>query len=225
MIGVIDAARELRPLGEFLIHQRLRGFDVPQEPHFDPESLAAFEPLLRASASYLEFGSGGSTMLANRYGVPTLTIESDPYYARSVREALADDVLARVLVADIGITVQWGAPLMKRPTNRRVRRWRKYVDAPFQPHVSEAHEFPDLILVDGRFRVACALRSAKEASARNRPITMCIDDYADRPWYHAVEEFLGHPRMAGRMAIFQCDPISAGCGLDDAIDLAVADWR
>lgn len=217
--------RNWRSLCSFLIHQRVRGFDVPHAPHFDAESLAAFKELLRASNSYLEFGSGGSTMLASRCGTATLAVESDPFYARSVRRALGQTQTCRVLIADIGMTVEWGAPMFKRPTAERVRRWRRYVDAPFTDQIRKAHAFPDLVLVDGRFRVACALRTAKEANVRKVPVTICLDDYVDRQWYHGVEQFLGAPRMTGRMAIFACQPAQSGIALDNAIEQASKDWR
>lgn len=217
--------REARNLAKFIVRQRTRGFDVPSRPHFDPLSEPMFEALLRQAGSYLEYGSGGSTVLAARLGVPTLTVESDRFYARSVRGAIGECARNRMLVPDIGVTREWGTPLVKRPTPSRLRRWRRYVEAPFAVMNEEAMPFPDLVLVDGRFRVACALACAREAVLRGQAMTLCLDDYVERPWYHSVEQFLGTPRLAGRMAIFDMRPREQHPAMAQAIEAAVSDWR
>lgn len=217
--------REARNLAKFIVRQRTRGFDVPSRPHFDPQTEPVFEALLRQAGSYLEYGSGGSTVLAARLGVPTVTVESDRFYARSVRAAIGERARNRMLVPDIGVTREWGTPLFKRATPARLRRWRRCVEAPFALLAEEATPFPDLVLVDGRFRVACALACAREAALRGQASTLCLDDYVGRPWYHSVEQFLGTPRLAGRMAIFDVSPAKQHFAMEQAIDAAIADWR
>ena len=58
---------------------------------------------------------------------------------------------------------------------------------------------PDLVLIDGRFRVASFLVSALLAQ---EGCTILFDDYFDRPNYHVVEKYLKPVRKAGRMAEF-----------------------
>jgi hypothetical protein len=50
--------------------------------------------------------------------------------------------------------------------------------------------------------VACALESARRAFTEGNSATLMFDDYELRPYYHAVEEFLGTPTMVGRAAMF-----------------------
>lgn len=182
-------------LAKFFYVQRVTGFDPPDdEPYMDPEGSERFKQELAKATRYLEFGSGGTTILADRAGIPTISVESDRFYARAVASRLSGDNVRQVVV-DLGVTGPWGAPLYNNPD----KGWR-YTTAPFWGQTCHS---PDFILVDGRYRVACALTAAMLAHERNAPATLMFDDYAPRPWYHVVEKWLGKPEMAGRTAVFQ----------------------
>jgi hypothetical protein len=59
---------------------------------------------------------------------------------------------------------------------------------------------PDLILVDGRFRVACFLYSLLCAETNT---TILFDDYTERPEYFIVEKFCKLDHTVGRMGFFK----------------------
>jgi protein O-GlcNAc transferase len=59
---------------------------------------------------------------------------------------------------------------------------------------------PDTILIDGRFRVACAAQAALMANART---VIVMDDYMDRPEYHAVDAFLERIVGGEEIAVFR----------------------
>ena len=59
---------------------------------------------------------------------------------------------------------------------------------------------PDLVLIDGRFRVACFLHSRLAAEAGTPSL---FDDYTNRPQYHLVEEFCPNEQTEGREALFR----------------------
>lgn len=189
-----------RELVSFLVLQRLKGFDVPTEPHFDPDFEAAFREKLAQSHQYLEFGTGGSSLLADRLGVSTIAIDNDRFFAAAVRKRLSVATKVRIHVADVGLTGRWGVPIPGTPTATRVRRWRRYVELPF----GLLPAWPDLILIDGRFRKACALRVALQAGIEKRPTTIMFDDYflEGRDNYHQLESLLGSPKRIGRGAKF-----------------------
>ncbi|WP_419738036.1 hypothetical protein [Ruegeria sp.] len=69
---------------------------------------------------------------------------------------------------------------------------------------SDGFQHPDVVLVDGRFRVGCALATAFNIK---RPVTLLFDDYLHRPRMRAAEEFLKAPKFVGRMAIFDVEPL------------------
>jgi hypothetical protein len=198
--------RRVSELAGFFYHQRVVGFDVPNMPHFDPASTGTFLTLLGASKFYLEFGSGGSTVAAAKQKIRTITVESDRYFAKAVKSKIGVNANNTMLIINTGITVEWSFPLFTRKTSSRVRRWSSYVDIPLNLIDRSHGHFPDLILIDGRFRKACALACAARAIEMAVATTICFDDYADRDWYHDVETHLGKPEMIGRMAIFKVLP-------------------
>ena len=62
---------------------------------------------------------------------------------------------------------------------------------------------PDLVLIDGRFRIACLAACMINCRA---PLTVLFDDYMDRKRYHRVEEILPRTDTIGRVARFEVVP-------------------
>lgn len=206
---------------KFELTKRTRGFNVPNSPSFDPRSIDMFQDELGKAKCYLEYGSGGSTVLASTLGIPGVTVESDRYYASSVRNKIRANHSNKreIIYINIGITGMWGNPRFSRPTPTRTRKWMRYVDAPFQDGRPSHY---DLVLVDGRFRLACALKVISHSVFTEKLVTLLIDDYEGRPRYHGVEQFAGRPAMHGRMARFQIRPDTlhanpSGSDIDRAI--------
>jgi hypothetical protein len=203
----------------FKIRKRVLGFNVPDVPHMDPEGLAMFEASLKTARRYLEYGAGGSTVMAARMGKTGFTIEGDRYYCRDVRRKLAGQPHDIELVyADVGPTEQWGHLRDTAQTPKNVAAWTRYVTLPFE---KLGADFYDLVLVDGRFRVACALHAISEAAKRKASFRLLLDDYDDpddpRPHYRVVEDYAPLTRLTGRMAVFDVTPETLVRAPDDAI--------
>jgi hypothetical protein len=181
-------------------------FEVPPEPQFDAESADYFRAQLETAGTYLEYGSGGSTVLAHRFVHHLVSVDSDGHFLADVRRKLVEadsNAITKLIHANVGLTEEWGMPVFTKPTRRRVRRWESYPRAPWRYLRSLGVE-PDLILVDGRFRVSCVLESLLSVSPAN-PCRILFDDYASRPHYHAVEQF-ADVSMVGRMAVLRAKP-------------------
>lgn len=150
----------------------------------------------------LEYGSGGSTFLALRSGAGfVMSVESDKAWAKRIDAALAAEFAAdRFLVhhADIGPTGPWGRP----EGSRGYRRFHLYATGIWD-HPGFRH--PDVVLIDGRFRVACFLATMIRCT---RPVTVLFDDYIDRTNYHWIEEMVPRDDLIGRMARFTIRPTS-----------------
>jgi hypothetical protein len=207
MIGNAKIVRRTRAILQairFRVVANLRPIDIPDQPHLDPDSVPVFLALQKAATHYVEFGSGGSTVQAARLGLSTVSVESDPAFARSVRRCLPKDGSVTLLDAGIGIVGAWGTPIAQRPTPARLRRWRRYIDRPLDRCKSSGY-LPDLALVDGRFRRACTLEVARRVILAKAQVTIFFDDYYDRDSYALVESTLGKPRRIGRSAIFEID--------------------
>ena len=173
-------------------------------PALDADGLGAFEAALAGCASYLEFGSGGSSIVAARSGKPFVSVEGDREFLQLVQRravAAAPGHKGTFLHADVGMVAGWGYPAFTRPTSSRLARWRGYSARPWS--TLGGHP-PDLILIDGRFRVACALAVVQHLEGTTW--TMLVDDYAERPHYRSIEAFTSLVAMHGRMAEFAPRP-------------------
>lgn len=222
--GKIPSARAW--LGEHVKYFLRRGFSrmrVPDRPWFDSEGTRLFEQSLQRSRLYMEYGSGGSTVLAAHLGKDFVSVESDLTFSKAVTDRIEiEDRPGHVVAVNIGTTGAWGAPLFTRPSKNRLLSWRQYVIAPWLR--LPAGTTPDLVLIDGRFRIACALHSLMQLRGRE-DVTILFDDYGDRRNYHVLERFARLEQMAGRMAVFHPRNDIATEDLGVALDRFMIDWR
>ena len=128
-------------------------------PYMSDAELAALRGWLRGGARhYGEFGMGGSTLEAVRAGFDTIVaVDTDKRWVQGVRAHREVAPLIRAgraaaLHGDIGPTREWGNPL----DDTQARRWPRYIQA-FWAEWAKRGLQPDLVLVDGRFRVSCAI--------------------------------------------------------------------
>ena len=165
-----------------------------------PEAEAALlRRCLGPARVVLEYGAGGSTVLAAEAGRTVFTVESDPDWIARLTEWFAahpPDATVHLHHGDIGPTGKWGNP-------RDDRAWARFHRYPLGVWEREDFVHPDLVLIDGRFRVGCFLSVLYRAS---RPVTVLFDDYTGRAPYHVVERFGAPAEIAGRMARFEVSP-------------------
>lgn len=171
-------------------------------PHFDsPESTAWFLKQLEGSKLYLEYGTGGSTYQAARLGIDFIAVDTDSYFLDSVRAKIHAAGMERAgqlyWHADIGWTGTWGRPL-GRVTDHRRELFRRASDPP--PKCFDGRQ-PDLVLIDGRFRVASAFKVFNMLSAQTGWMVV-VDDYTDRAYYREIEDY-AEVKLVGRMAVIQ----------------------
>lgn len=186
----------------FLVRQRMIGFEVPDVPHFDSEeSTRWFLDQLAECDRYLEYGSGGSTFVAAKLGVDTVTVESDRYFLDAVEQKIHEAGLSHTgqvfRHVDIGRVGPWGRPRGKM-TDERFDAFRRYSDVPAER--ARADQLPDLVLVDGRFRVACTLKVLSLMADAAPGWQIVVDDYTDHPEYAVLAEF-SELHLVGRMAV------------------------
>jgi hypothetical protein len=148
------------------------------------EQLLFLRTLSKHNASYFEFGCGGSTTLVCR-AFPNITlacvdsslewisrIKQDRCISESWKANRAD-----VLHVDIGETVAWGHP----KGQEKMHDWPQYSNA-FHRYGRNT----SVALVDGRFRVACALVILTTSPST----TLIVHDFANRNVYHAILPFV-----------------------------------
>jgi hypothetical protein len=197
MNAYLDKAGYFLRAATFNARRYFRGFTVNPEPAFEQDELEFFRSVIPHSKIYLEYGSGGSTILAAQYVSTLVSVESDWIFAKAVRNALPPSrAEVHILSPALGPTRDWGYPVFGRPTPKRIARWKRYPQAPWPVLGSD---IPDTILIDGRARVACALETLLHVP---RSSLLIIDDYVDRP-YTMIERFADVISTHGRMAAFR----------------------
>src|SRR5262249_24928875 len=99
-----------------------------------------------------------------------------------------------VRYVDVGPVKKMGRP--QDPARRD--DWPTYSQAPWQDYQDAP---PDVVLVDGRFRVACVMQAVLHGAP-----TIVIHDFWSRPHYHEVLRFLVWRESAGTMGVFGPSP-------------------
>lgn len=97
---------------KFLLVQRFSGLPAPTVPHFDEPTNEWFSREISKADFYLEYGSGGTTILADKAGIRTISVEGDKYYAKVVKRALKGSSV-RVVTPKLGITKEWSFPVFR----------------------------------------------------------------------------------------------------------------
>ena len=209
----------------FLYRQRFSKPRIPDTPAFDVEGDRYFATRMPKARIYLEYGSGGSTIVAAKTRVRFKTVDSDPFFLRAVENKITTELGSPngdFIYCDIGMTELWGVPLFKRLSARRRNRWKRYPLAPWLDN--DASFLPDLVLIDGRFRVACALTTIKYLTNK-LSFEILVDDYGDRAEYQEIEKYAELSSMQGRMAVFKPKPAVNLDNIDQAIETYSLDYH
>ena len=148
----------------------------------------------------LEWGVGGSTFEIASICDSLISIESDKRFLFKQAGVMRNLGYTNAILvwADIGPTKAFGTPI------RFLRKWKSkkypnYYNKAFQ--ITGGID-PEVVLIDGRFRVACAIKVV--LNMKSGPVVIIVDDYVGRPEYSAISSFLGNPiELVGGAAIFK----------------------
>ncbi len=185
-------------------------YAIEESPSLEDESNKYLTDALKEAKFYLEYGSGGSTVLASKLGVDYITIETDLLFLNAVKNKvnqLGNKNLSKqkYLFRNIGLTSRWGHPLF--PDTRRqslLTKFKNYSDPKFV-----MRDKPDLIMIDGRFRVVTLLRMYDYLKTYSG-WKVLFDDYFSREEYQIVSQFFKVDERLGRLAvikdIIKCNP-------------------
>jgi len=178
------------------------------EPMMDKSEVAFLGRTLDGAESYLEFGMGGSTIFALQHAnIKCLkSVESSVEWVEKVSEepGVSSAIKAGRLVlehADIGPTKAFGYPADPKTEHKWPSYSQQTIGCDGCPsNTTGGH---NVVLVDGRFRVACFLHILAAVNDEDRELTtLLVHDY-DRQDYHVVEEFVEVIERVNRLAAFQ----------------------
>ena len=153
---------------------------------------------LRQARKYLEFGSGDSTVHAvNTPSIVSIdSVESSHQYINDnlkprpeVQQAITDGRL-QFHIIDVGETKEWGYP----KDESKMHLWPNYSLSVF----SEPSDH-DLVLIDGRFRVACALSCLLNTPDNS---TIMIHDFWNRTKFYFLLKFFNVEYEVDKLGVF-----------------------
>jgi protein O-GlcNAc transferase len=155
------------------------------EPWFAEDDKKMFYRYLDNTTNYFEYGSGGSTYQVNKY--PNIgrifSVESDPEWHESLKNRLDNpERRIRFLYVDMDTHPKtWGSP----GPRSNCAQWINYSSQIEHLDWTLSRKL-DMVLIDGRFRVACCLKCH---GVVNDECVIAFDDFVNRPGYHVVLDY------------------------------------
>ena len=138
------------------------------------QELIAFLSLLTEETTFFETGSGCSSIIAKYYAKKTYAVEGClKFYQFGVMNGLKDNLIFKNLKPD---NPTWSYPGIKS----NIKDWKNY----FQSYKKEYNA--DVILIDGRFKVATAMDMFNKI--RNDTVIL-LHEYNKRPQYFILENY------------------------------------
>ena len=151
------------------------------DPSFSKNDLNMFYKYLDKATNYFEYGSGGSTYQASiRVNIKCIvSVESDIVWYNLLSNKITHCNFHFKLIDLKCKPNNLGYPSELCSENDKI----SYSDAIKNKISKETSNKLDLILIDGRYRVACAL---KIHSIVNNNCKIIFDDFLNRPHYHII---------------------------------------
>lgn len=188
--------------------------------HIEMSGMRLFIAYMSNKKYYLEWGSGGSTQIA-----PLLiqnkafSIEHDPQWCQNMK----NNDIVQVLISLNKLSVEcvdtkqrlkrWGYPVANANITQMGEAYVDYVDEIVHNRLINDSNFDgifDAVFVDGRFRVACALKLFVNQYIEHGKSVLIVHDYFDPE--HAVHhnytkmekyfEMIDDDKQLGTMAVF-----------------------
>ena len=162
-------------------------------PFMHTDEIAMFDKYVTSGVRYGEYGAGGSTVQAVNNGAKSVVfVESSQQWISMVKDSIGGRGDVTPIYVDIAADDKnFGNP---KNTSKK-RNWPLYSAA-----LNNRGPF-DVVLVDGRFRVACALSAHKMLKESNG--ILVVHDYTNRPHYHLIGRYYTKIDSVRTLAVFR----------------------
>lgn len=187
--------KQLTPPVFIALYLRTRTLFQGPNTLFDGDD-SLFKEIVNGATVYGEYGCGKSTKwVLNNTQIKVIAVDTSAAWVDAVRnDNVQNNERLTIHHADLGNVGSWG-----RPINYAKRaKFPTYTEFLWTQDVA-----PDVVLIDGRFRVCCFLTSLLRAAAGTRII---FDDYTNRTQYHVVETYVTRTKTCGRQCLFIVPP-------------------
>lgn len=163
------------------------GSNVP----FDGET-QIFQEACQEASCVLEYGCGlSSNWVLTNTNAKLISVDNSEYWLERIFSPHRQSARLTAVYVDTGHTKKWGIPANYEKRENFI----KYVEAPWKSD----ERVIDVILIDGRFRIACFIYSLLNARVGAKII---FDDFAQSSKYQVVNEFLAPIKVDARQALF-----------------------
>ena len=139
--------------------------------------------IIEDSKFLLEYGSGGSTIYASKFCEKIVSVETDFNFYKFLKKMKRNNT--QLIYINIGKTVGYGVPKNNDTFLFEENLCEEYC---FMPWKIMKKKNPDLIFIDGRYRVASLLFSL--INNENEKCQYIFDDYKNRPFYHIIDKYI-----------------------------------
>jgi len=171
---------------------------------FGKKETKFFKKKLKQSNLYLEFGSGNSTIEAEKLNKNYYSIESDKNFYNYIIKKINKKKISFI---DFGVVGFYSNPLKYNYNKFKISKKAESYCSNILKNFLKKKIYPDLILVDGRFRVLAALYVYKFFLNKKKNFTIIIDDYFEkfnnvlgRKHYHILNKFFNIKKV-GRFGV------------------------
>ena len=151
------------------------------------EEKLLLKKVLKESAKHLEFGLGGSTIFSLLESkAEIISVDTNEKWIGFIKryKIIKNNLSSRLKIfyVDIGPTKSWGFPL----NENHKEKFPGFSSQIFE--MIDCNEI-DSVLIDGRFRIACALQTILNCH-HNQNLKILFHDYSIRDDYKIIEKYL-----------------------------------
>lgn len=191
---------------------------IKPEPLTTEFAKKRIKEMIQNSIFFLEYGSGGSTIYASNYCKKIISVETDYNFFKKMKKLNLTNT--NLIYINLGKTLNYGVP-KKGETLLFINNFNNsYCKKPW--HQMDIKN-PDLVLIDGRYRVASALYSIFKNE--NNDCNYIFDDYLNRPFYHIIEKYIDITEVCDNTIIFKKSHKSNLNEISELINIYYNDYR
>lgn len=164
-------------------------------PEMTQEELNLLMNTVKGAESIYEFGCGGSTTVFCQMAIPNVySVDSSlEWLVKVQKSATAIGSPTTLILNYVDINANDKDFGMPKDDSKKFN-WYSYPTT-----FNNVSKTPDVVFVDGRFRVACALESWSNMSEYSKLI---VHDYTKRPEYHIIEKYFTKEESAHTLCVF-----------------------
>jgi len=152
-----------------------------------------FKKKLNNCKFYFEYGSGSSTLYVDKKFKKYISIETDKSFYSLIKTKIKKKNSLKFM--SLGLVGEFSYPFYV--SKNKIKNYVESLD-----FFIIKKSFPDLILIDGRFRVACCLNLLKFKEIINSKSIIILDDFKKRENYKVLKRYF-NIKLVGRFGILK----------------------